>query len=185
MTLNSFYPTVITLLVFSLLGLPVTSSYGETLNRAFTVNATILSGCILGSGNSDSSSFGALNFGNVSSLSTAINIVSSQNAGSIMIQCSGTPSITLALNSGANTTGNIATSRRLLNSATGEYLFYQIFQDSARSVIWGNGSNGGTAQVITANSTLQQIVLYAQLFASSSFPTAGNYTDTLLVTVTY
>lgn len=79
MTLNSFYPTVITLLVFSLLGLPVTSSYGETLNRAFTVNATILSGCILGSGNSDSSSFGALNFGNVSSLSTAINIVSSQS----------------------------------------------------------------------------------------------------------
>ncbi|HHL2562199.1 TPA: spore coat U domain-containing protein [Yersinia enterocolitica] len=185
MTLNRFYPTFMTLLVFSLLGLPMTSSYGETLNRAFAVNATILPGCILGSGNSDSSSFGALNFGNVSSLSTAINIVSSQNAGSIMIQCSGTPSITLALNSGANTTGNIATGRRLLNSATGEYLFYQIFQDSARSVIWGNGSNGGTAQVITANSTLQQIVLYAQLFASSSFPTAGNYTDTLLVTVTY
>ncbi|EMU5279566.1 Csu type fimbrial protein [Yersinia enterocolitica] len=185
MTLNSFYPTFMTVLLFSLLGLPVTSSYGETLNRAFTVNATILPGCILGSGNTDSSSFGALNFGNVSSLSTAINIVSSQNAGSIIIQCSGTPSITLALNSGANTTGNIATGRRLLNSATGEYLFYQVFQDSARSVIWGNGSNGGTAQVITANSTLQQIVLYAQLFASSSFPTAGNYTDTLLVTVTY
>ncbi|CQH23936.1 Csu type fimbrial protein [Yersinia enterocolitica] len=185
MTLNSFYPTFMTLLVFSLLGLPMTSSYGETLNRAFTVNATILPDCILGSGNTDSSSFGALNFGNVSSLSTAINIVSSQNAGSIIIQCSGTPSITLALNSGANTTGNIATGRRLLNSSTGEYLFYQVFQDSARSVIWGNGSNGGTAQVITANSTLQQIVLYAQLFASSSFPTAGNYTDTLLVTVTY
>ncbi|WP_174847550.1 Csu type fimbrial protein [Yersinia artesiana] len=182
---HSFYPTVIALLVFSLLALPTTNSYGETLNRAFTVNATILPGCILGSGNSDSSSFGALNFGNVSSLSTAINIVSSQNAGSIIIQCSGTPSITLALSSGANTAGNIATGRRLLNSATGEYLFYQIFQDSARSVIWGNGSNGGTVQVITANSTLQQIVLYAQLFASSTFPTAGNYSDTLLVTVTY
>ena len=185
MARHRFYPTLIALLTFSLLGLTATSSYGEVLNRPFTVNATILPGCILGSGNSDSSSFGALNFGNISSLSTNIDIISSQNAGSIMIQCSGTPSITLALNSGANTAGNIATGRRLLNSATGEYLAYQIFQDSARSVIWGNGSNGGTAQVIKANSTLQQIVLYARLFASSTFPTAGNYTDTLLVTVTY
>ncbi|MFL4555921.1 spore coat U domain-containing protein [Yersinia kristensenii] len=185
MIYNGFYPTLIQLLVLSLFGLPVSGSYGETLNSPFAVKATILPGCILGSGTADSSSFGSLNFGNISSLSTAINIVSSQNAGSIIIQCSGTPSITLALNSGANTTGNISAGRRLLNSATGEYLFYQIFQDSARSVIWGNGSNGGTAQVISANSTLQQIILYAQLFASSTLPTAGNYTDTLLVTVTY
>ncbi|MFV8799579.1 spore coat U domain-containing protein [Yersinia sp. LJYL362] len=185
MSHNVNYPTFIQLLVLGLFSLSITGSYGDTLNSPFAVKASILPGCILGSGTADSSSFGALNFGNVSSLSTAINIVSSQNAGSIIIQCSGTPSITLALNSGANTTGNIATGRRLLNSATGEYLFYQIFQDSARSVIWGNGSNGGTTQVITANSTLQQIVLYAQLFASSTFPTAGNYTDTLLVTVTY
>ncbi|QHB32428.1 spore coat U domain-containing protein [Yersinia canariae] len=182
---GSFYPTLIQLLVLSLLGLSVSGSYGETLSSPFAVKATILPGCILGSGTADSNSFGTLNFGNVSSLATAINIVSSQNAGSIIIQCSGTPSITLALNSGANTTGNISAGRRLLNSTTGEYLFYQIFQDSARSVIWGNGSNGGTAQVISANSTLQQIILYAQLFATSALPTAGNYTDTLLVTVTY
>ncbi|ATM96062.1 sigma-fimbriae subunit [Yersinia frederiksenii] len=180
-----FYPACVQLLVLALLGLPGASSYGDTLSRPFAVKATILPGCILGSGTADSSSFGTLNFGNVSSLSTAINVASSQNAGSIIIQCSGTPSLSLALNSGANTSGNIASGRRLLNSATGEYLFYQIFQDSARSVVWGNGSNGGSAQVITANSTLQQVILYAQLFASSTLPTAGNYTDTLLVTITY
>lgn len=180
-----FYPACVQLLVLALLGLPGASSYGDTLSRPFAVKATILPGCILGSGTADSSSFGTLNFGNVSSLSTAINVASSQNAGSIIIQCSGTPSLSLALNSGANTSGNIASGRRLLNSFTGEYLFYQIFQDSARSVVWGNGSNGGSAQVITANSTLQQVILYAQLFASSTLPTAGNYTDTLLVTITY
>ncbi|WP_145543805.1 Csu type fimbrial protein [Yersinia frederiksenii] len=180
-----FYPACVQLLVLALLGLPGASSYGDTLSRPFAVKATILPGCILGSGTADSSSFGTLNFGNVSSLSTAINVASSQNAGSIIIQCSGTPSLSLALNSGANTSGNIASGRRLLNSSTGEYLFYQIFQDSARSVVWGNGSNGGSAQVITANSTLQQVILYAQLFASSTLPTAGNYTDTLLVTITY
>lgn len=182
---DCFYPACVQLLVLALLGLPGASSYGDTLSRPFAVKATILPGCILGSGTADSSSFGTLNFGNVSSLSTAINVASSQNAGSIIIQCSGTPSLSLALNSGANTSGNIASGRRLLNSSTGEYLFYQIFQDSARSVVWGNGSNGGSAQVITANSTLQQVILYAQLFASSTLPTAGNYTDTLLVTITY
>ncbi|CNK10472.1 MULTISPECIES: spore coat U domain-containing protein [Yersinia] len=185
MAQRCFYPTLTQLLLLAVLGLPVAGSYGDTLSSPFTVKATILPGCILGSGTADSSSFGTLNFGNVSSLATPINIVSSQNAGSIVIQCSGTPSLTLALNSGANTAGNIASGRRLLNSSTGEYLSYQIFQDSARSIIWGDGSNGGATQIISGNSTLQQIVLYAQLFASSTLPTAGNYTDTLLVTITY
>ncbi|BFI66098.1 hypothetical protein okayama3_16830 [Yersinia pseudotuberculosis] len=82
-------------------------------------------------------------------------------------------------------TGNISAGRRLLNSSTGEYLLYQIYQNSPRTLIWGDGSNGGTTQVIATDGTLQQVILYAQLFASNTQPTAGVYLDTLLVTVTY
>ncbi|CNK86151.1 Csu type fimbrial protein [Yersinia frederiksenii] len=185
MTYKCFTPTIANILALILFSLSIASSHSETLNSPFAVRATILSGCILGSGTTDTTSFGSLNFGNVSSLATAINVASSQNAGSIVIQCSGTPNITLALNSGANVTDSISSGRRLLNSTTGEYLLYQIFQDSARSIIWGNGSNGGTTKVIAGNSQLQQVILYAQLFASSTLPTAGTYTDTLLVTATY
>ncbi|CQD36095.1 Csu type fimbrial protein [Yersinia mollaretii] len=185
MAKNRFYPTLTQLLLLNLLSFSVANSYGDTLTSPFAVKATILPGCILGSGTADATSFGALNFGNVSSLSTAINIISNQNAGSIVIQCNATTSMTLALNSGANSAGNISSGRRLLNSTTGEFLLYQIFQDSAYSVIWGSGSNGGTTKAFNATNTTQQINLYAQLFASNTLPTAGNYTDTLLVTVTY
>ncbi len=44
---------------------------------------------------------------------------------------------------------------------------------------------GGATQVIATDGTLQQVILYAQLFASNTQPTAGVYLDTLLVTVTY
>ncbi|MBS0056458.1 spore coat U domain-containing protein [Yersinia sp. Marseille-Q3913] len=182
-----FNPTLMKFLALTLFSLSMASSYGDVLTKNFSVKATILPGCILGSGNADSSSFGTLNFGNISSLSAPVNVASSQNAGSIIIQCSGTPSITLALDNGVNTTGTISTGRRLLNSLTGEYLFYQIFQDSAHSIIWGNGSNGGVTKVVSVNSNSSpfEIILYAQLFASSTLPTAGTYSDTLLVTATY
>ncbi|MDN0124590.1 spore coat U domain-containing protein [Yersinia aleksiciae] len=182
-----FTSCLVRLLALILFSLPMTSSYGETLTKAFSVKATVLPGCILGSGTADSTRFGTLNIGNISSLSAPVNVVSSQNAGSIIIQCSGTPSITLALDSGINTAGTISTGRRLLNSLTGEYLFYQIFQDSAHSIIWGNGSNGGTTKVVnvSSNTSPLEIILYAQLFASSTLPTAGTYTDTVLVTATY
>ncbi|AHK21479.1 Csu type fimbrial protein [Yersinia similis] len=172
------------LLISTLFIIPVNAA-PSPVSSPFTVNATVLTGCVLGGGATDSSNFGSINFGNITSLATATNATSELNAGTITIQCNGNPSVTLALNSGANMTGNISAGRRLLNSSTGEYLLYQIYQNNPRTLIWGDGSNGGTTQVISTDGTLQQVILYAQLFASNTQPTAGVYTDTLLVTVSY
>ncbi|CNI09595.1 spore coat U domain-containing protein [Yersinia pekkanenii] len=172
-------------LLISVLSMPMAHASTSPVSQTFTVNATVLSGCSLGGGITDTSNFGTLDFGNIASLANVTNAISGLNSGTITIQCSGNPSVTLALNSGANTSGSITAGRRLLNSSTGEYLLYQIYQDSARTLIWGNGSNGGTTQLVATNGTVQYVILYAQLFASSTQPTAGLYTDTLLVTVTY
>ncbi|AJJ54548.1 spore Coat Protein U domain protein [Yersinia pseudotuberculosis IP 32953] len=172
-------------LLISALFIVPTNAAPSPVSSPFTVNATVLTGCVLGGGATDSSNFGSINFGNITSLATAINATSGLNAGTITIQCNGNPSVTLALNSGANMTGNISAGRHLLNSSTGEYLLYQIYQNSPRTLIWVDGSNGGATQVIATDGTLQQVILYAQLFASNTQPTAGVYLDTLLVTVTY
>lgn len=81
-------------------------------------------------------------------------------------------------------TGNISAGRHLLNSSTGEYLLYQIYQNSPEPLS-GEMVQMGATQVIATDGTLQQVILYAQLFASNTQPTAGVYLDTLLVTVTY
>lgn len=180
----SQYCVAATLLI-STLSILTTNAATSPVSMAFTVNATVQAGCSLGGGSTDSTSFGTLNFGNLSSLVNATNAISGLNAGTIVIQCNGKPNVTLALNSGANMTGSISSGRRLRNSQTGEYLLYQIYQNSSRTLIWGDGSNGGAPQIVATNGTLQQVILYAQLFATSTQPTAGTYTDTLLVTVTY
>ncbi|WP_431222631.1 Csu type fimbrial protein [Serratia sp. L9] len=154
-------------------------------SQPFTVNASIVKGCVLGSGVSDVSTFGTLSFGQVSSLSSNISVVSSANAGSVVLRCNPNLSVTLGLGIGTHVTGSISAGRKLQNSVTTETLLYQLYQDSNYSSIWGDGSNGGTTQVITASGSTQEIKVYARLFSTSILPTSGTYSDTVLLTVTY
>ncbi|WP_436286522.1 Csu type fimbrial protein [Serratia nevei] len=175
--------TLRTLLLTALIGTP--AAHADTVSQSFTLNASIIKGCVLGSGITNVTSFGTLSFGQVSSLSSNINIVSSAGAGSILIRCNPGLSVSLALNVGNNVTGSIAGGRKLLNSATSETLLYQLYQDANYSILWGDGGNGGSVQTVSATGSTQEIKIYASLMASSTLPTSGTYNDTVLVTVTY
>ncbi|MCP1106501.1 spore coat U domain-containing protein [Serratia nevei] len=171
------------MLLTALIGTP--AAHADTVSQSFTLNASIIKGCVLGSGITNVTSFGTLSFGQVSSLSSNINIVSSAGAGSILIRCNPGLSVSLALNVGNNVTGSIAGGRKLLNSATSETLLYQLYQDANYSILWGDGGNGGSVQTVSATGSTQEIKIYASLMASSTLPTSGTYNDTVLVTVTY
>lgn len=157
----------------------------DTVSQAFTVNASIIKGCVLGSGVTDVTTFGTLNFGQVSSLSSNISIVSSAGAGSVLIRCNPNVSVTLALNVGSNVTGSISGGRKLQNATTLETLVYQLYQDSNYSTLWGDGTNGGNAQTVSSTGSTQEIKIYARLMSTSILPTSGTYSDTVLLTVTY
>ncbi|CAI2784734.1 Uncharacterized secreted protein [Serratia grimesii] len=157
----------------------------DTVSQAFTVNASIIKGCVLGSGVTDVTTFGTLSFGQVSSLSSNISIVSSAGAGSVLIRCNPNVSVTLALNVGSNVTGSISAGRKLQNATTLETLVYQLYQDSNYSTIWGDGTNGGTVHTVSSTGSTQEIKMYARLMSTSILPTSGTYSDTVLLTVTY
>lgn len=108
-----------------------------TKSQPFTVNATVVKGCVLGSGVSDVTTFGTLNFGQLSSLSNAVSVVSSSGAGSVLFRCNPGLSVTLALGVGNHVTGSIAGGRKLQNAATSETLLYQLYQDSNYATLWG------------------------------------------------
>ncbi|HIF6623718.1 TPA: Csu type fimbrial protein [Serratia marcescens] len=175
--------TLRTLLLTALLG--ATAAHADTVSQNFTVNASIIKGCVLGSGVTNVTSFGSMSFGQVASLSSPIKIVSSAGAGSILIRCNPGLSVTLGLNVGNNVTGSIAGGRKLLNSVTSETLIYQLYQDANYAVLWGDGGNGGAAQTVSSTGSTQEIKIYASLMASSTLPTSGTYNDTVLVTVSY
>lgn len=175
--------TLRTLLLTTLIGAP--AAHADTVSQGFTVNASIIKGCVLGSGVTNVTSFGSMSFGQVASLSSPIKIVSSAGAGSILIRCNPGLSVSLALNVGNNVTGSIASGRKLLNSATSETLVYQLYQDTNYTILWGDGGNGGAVQTVSSTGSTQEIKIYASLMASSTLPTSGTYNDTVLVTVSY
>ncbi|WP_061795455.1 Csu type fimbrial protein [Serratia ficaria] len=174
-----------------LLCLPLAAALGDTgvndmtKSQPFTVNASVVKGCVLGSGVSDVATFGSLNFGQISSLNNNVSLVSSIGAGSVQLRCNPGLSVTLALGLGNHVTGSISAGRKLQHAASAETLLYQLYQDSNYSTPWGDGGNGGAAQTLVATGSTQEIKVYARLFATSTLPTSGVYSDTVLLTVTY
>lgn len=173
-------------LLSMLTGIPLWADTGVNdipINKVFQVNAAIAPGCILGSGSADVTTFGTISFGQISTLPSNLNVTSTLGAGSIQVQCTPNTSLSIAINAGLNSS-NISTGRYLIKGA--ETLRYQLYQDSG-TTIWGNGTNGTTAKSLTfpASGLTQTYPVYARLFAVTPMPSAGIYTDTVTVTITY
>lgn len=173
-------------LLWPLAGAADTGVNDQTVQQAFQVSATIQQGCILGSGGTDVASYGVINFGQVASLPANVDAASATGAGSIVIQCTPGAAVTIALDNGLNASGSIAAGRNLKNTANTDTLSYQLYQDSGHNTVWGNGSNGGSTLSLTASSSAAQTLpVFARLFARTPTPSAGTYTDTVTVTVSY
>lgn len=173
-------------LLAMLAGIPLWADTGindTPINKGFTVSAAIAAGCILGSGSSDVTTFGTISFGQFSTLATNRDVSSTVGAGSIQVQCTPNTTLAIAINAGLNSS-NISTGRFLIKGA--ETLRYQLYQDSGTTV-WGNGTNGTTVKSLTfpASGLTQTYPVFARLFAVTPMPSAGIYTDTVTVTITY
>lgn len=151
----------------------------------FKVEAKIVKGCVLGSGATSVASFGTIDFGGISSVAQNKDVISSSGAGSIIIRCTKNVSVTVALNNGVNASGSISGGRFLKNADTNETLRYQLYQDSGFSNIWGSGSNGGAVRTVVADGSIQTYPIYARLFSTTTLPSVGIYTDSIIVTVSY
>ena len=171
------------------LGLWCLGAWADTLTNELFVSknvqlkATVARGCLLGSGAGDVTTYGTINFGQVSSLPADVPVTSTVGAGSIQVQCTPGSSLVIGISTGANTS-NVAGGRYLAKGS--ERLRYQLFQDTG-TTIWGDGSNGAATMSLTvpAGAATLTYPVYARLFAVTPMPSAGIYTDTVTVTVTF
>lgn len=153
----------------------------QSTSQSFQVSAQVESGCVLGSGATDTNSFGTINFGRLGQIATDLNVTSTSGSGSIILQCTPNTPITIAIDAGRHAR---AGARYLAKGS--ETLRYQLYQDSAFSVAWGDNSGAGTALSMSFPSTgAQTLPIYARLFRAPVLPSAGIYTDVVTVTVTY
>lgn len=181
---------VTSLLCLTVLVMPALPVHGDTgvndqiISQSFQVRAEIVPGCLLGAGGGDATSFGSISFGQISTLPSNLDTASTPGNGSIVLQCAPGTAVSVSLNTGLNAS-SVGGGRYLANGT--ERLRYQLYQDAARSIVWGDGSNGGTRMSINfpVGGATQSYTVYARLFSVSPLPSAGIYTDTITVTVSY
>ncbi|MQB53342.1 spore coat U domain-containing protein [Rahnella sp. RcJ3] len=158
------------------------SAHAATATTTFTVSATLTNGCVFGSSlASPISSLGTLNFGSLSDITSNVDIVSSTGAGSVVVTCTPGTSVSIAMDYGTH--GGTATRRYMQNTTNTDLLGYQLFRDAARSLVWGNGAL--VMSIPSFPDTSQTYPVYARLYAVTPLPSAGTYTDTVTVTLTY
>jgi spore coat protein U-like protein len=112
-----------------------------------------------------------------------INITNLDSAGSVIYRCAGSDrNITITLSRGGGT--SYAT-RRMVNGS--EQLFYNLYRDAARTIIWGDGTGGTQAYTIGNPQNNNQditVPMFGRVPAGQNV-SVGNYNDTITVTLIF
>ena len=137
-----------------------------TASSSFPVNATISTVCALGA---SPMSFGEVNVSGVATSQT-------DSASALTVTCTNGGSYSVSLDGGVN---GVAAQRSMASESN--RLNYDLYQDAARGTVWTNAT---APQAGIGNGAVQTIALYGRIAAGLPF-TAGSYTDTINVTITY
>lgn len=104
--------------------------------------------------------------------------------GTVNVTCTNGASTTITLGQGSNAgTGSTdAAPARRLNDGGTNFLTYALFQDAGHATVWGNTAGTGVANTGTGAQTA--ITVYGTVAAGQNVP-SGNYSDTVVATVTF
>ncbi|MDY0743006.1 spore coat U domain-containing protein [Paucibacter sp. R3-3] len=144
-----------------------------TASNTFQVTATVISSCTV--------SGTALNFGNtIDPLAAAVPLDATST---LSVTCSNTTPYTVALNAGSNAGGASNFSARAMKAGS-RSLAYQLYLDTGRSSVWGDGTASSATVAGTGTGSVQTLSIYGRL-PSLANVAPGAYTDTVTVTITY
>lgn len=100
--------------------------------------------------------------------------------GAFTLTCSANTPAMISLSAG----GSGSFSPRTMGGPGGAVLSYNLYSDGGRSTVWGDGT-GGSASVSRSLSAgiPQTFTVYARIFRNQAGVTAGQYSDSVMVTV--
>lgn len=155
-------------------------AFADTVTGNGTVTATVTATC-------DLVAAPTIAFGTVSGIGTVATDVTAQ--GTITVICSTGASYTVYIGDGANRVAPGSGNRQMANGAG--RLPYQLYKTNAYATIWdatgGTSTTGGSGGINGAGTGANQnLTVYGRIAAGTAVPTVlGNYSDTVLITVTY
>lgn len=133
-------------------------------------NVEIINGC-------DQLSVTDLNFGSYSPVNSA-QLTASASA-QVSLKCPIGTKYTISMDMGQHSAGN---SRQICNDKNNECVNYELYQDPAHSRPWDNHANKLTD--ISSTGDVQAVPVYGYV-APQRWPSAGDYKDTIVVTLSY
>lgn len=162
-------------LLTSLLAVP---AFAATTTGSLTVKATVQESCYLDSGAGAQSGNALIDFGTISNLESNVDAdTASAGGAALSIICTNGTTYDVSAGPGTNVDGS---QRRM--AGAGEFLPYDLYLDSnhATAIVDGTPFAIGTGTGLS-----QDIDIYGRIPANTTLPAAGNYTDTVTLTVTY
>ncbi len=107
--------------------------------------------------------------------------------GSVTINCTSGASYDIALDKGIGAGATVA-ARYLTNQTSGmsdQKLEYKLYSDSARTILWGDGTSGTSKVAGTTTGADQTHTIYGAVTGSQTGRKVGTYQDTVVVTLTF
>jgi spore coat protein U-like protein len=148
-------------------------SAATTATGSFQVTANVVSACAV--------SASVLNFGSsIDPLSAGTPL---DGSSTISVQCTNTTPYAVALNAGGNAGGASNFTARAMRNGSNS-MGYQLYIDSARSTVWGDGTASSSTVSGTGSGSTQSLSLYGRV-PSLAGAVPGLYSDTVTVTITY
>ena len=145
-------------------------AFAQSASSSLNVTATVTPNCTV--------STSAIAFGSVNTLSGS-NV---DGTGGVTVTCTnGTP---WTASAGAGSGSGASFNGRKL-SAGSNMLTYNLYTDSSRSSIWGDGTGSTATLGNTGSGGTQNFTIYGRIAAGQTSAPAGNYSDTVSVTVSY
>ncbi|HEY6508719.1 MAG TPA: spore coat U domain-containing protein [Vicinamibacterales bacterium] len=100
--------------------------------------------------------------------------------GTITVTCTKGAASKVGLSPGGNAQG---TTRRMTQGAA-EYLAYELYKDTSRSTVWGDGIDTALDVPAAPNRNPRTFTAYGRVTGAQD-AAVGNYTDTVLATVNF
>lgn len=151
-----------------------------TATGSLTVKASVQAACYVNTDNSGVTSNGVINFGMLSSLSSNQDASTSTSGGAqVGVLCSRTTGWSLAANGGQHA---ISAQRYMIGGSGADTLKYDLYSDSSRATAI---AINGIVATGTGTGSRQAFDIYGRIPSGTALPPAGDYLDTVQLTVTF
>lgn len=161
------------LAALALLTLATQAAVAASANGSFQVQATVVSACTV--------SGSLLNFGG--SIDPLVSSVPIDASSTLTVRCTNTTPYSVALDAGLHAGGGAVFGGRSMSNGA-QTIGYQLYLDSGRATVWGNGTAGSSPVAGTGTGSNQSLTIYGRL-PSLTGAVPGNYSDTVTITISY